>query len=104
EEWAIRDKTVISRPVAEQFWTVRSARTKGESPLLSSKTNAFGETMFRLLLPRPMSILRIALPILLAAISCPAAPLPKERIRESEQRQEQIGAEAKQLVGALDVM
>jgi hypothetical protein len=51
-----------------------------------------------------MSILRIALPILLAAISCPAAPLPKERIRESEQRQEQIGAEAKQLVGALDVM
>jgi hypothetical protein len=51
-----------------------------------------------------MSLLRISLVALLSTSVAQAANLPTERIRESETRQEQIGAEAKQLVGALDVM
>src|SRR5688572_25491998 len=45
---------------------------------------------------------------LLAAASLPllgiAAPPENDRIRESEQRQERLGVEAKSLVNALDVM
>ncbi len=41
---------------------------------------------------------------LVVATSCPAAPLPPEPIRDAEQRQVQIGAQAKGLVSALDAM
>ncbi len=51
-----------------------------------------------------MSILRISVFALLGTLPCVAAPLPAERIRESEQKQEQISVEARQLIGALDVM
>ncbi len=52
-----------------------------------------------------MSTFRISLALLLgAAFSAAAAPLPAERIRDNEQRQEQISGEARELVGALDVM
>src|SRR5262245_11139221 len=51
-----------------------------------------------------MSILRISLVSLLSATVTFAANLPTERIRERENRQEQVGEEARQLIGALDVM
>ena len=51
-----------------------------------------------------MSNYRISLAVLLGATLSPAAPLPAERIRESEQRQEQISSEARELVNALDAM
>ena len=53
------------------------------------------------------SSLRLACQLVIAASSCAAvfaAPLPAEPIREAEQRQVQIGAQAKNLVAALDAM
>ena len=57
--------------------------------------------------PMTHSSLRLACQLVIAASSCAAvfaAPLPAEPIREAEQRQVQIGAQAKNLVAALDAM